>query len=122
MDKRLQYDILDAIKKYYNTLNKVGYIKDKEGENLILISYILDILTSDYVTFLTEEDLKLFQRILNKLKKCSCVFNPEFIYKETFIGSEFMNGVLRSFIVDNNSDTGIEFFQLYGDLTNKRIA
>ena len=52
----LTESLYKALKKYRNTLEKVGYISIEESKKALLASYIEDLFTPEWALYITEED------------------------------------------------------------------
>ena len=57
--------LLNGFTKYYNTLTKIGYINDSSVNNLIIASWIYDVLNGKYGFLVNEEQYKLIGEVLS---------------------------------------------------------
>lgn len=66
---RILYNILN---QYFNTLTKVGYIRDELLYKILVVLYIYDCLNNDFRYFITEKDIKLMQDVLYQFFDSAC--------------------------------------------------
>lgn len=66
---RILYNILN---QYFNTLTKVGYVRDELLYKILVVLYIYDCLNNDFRYFITEKDIKLMQDVLYQFFDSAC--------------------------------------------------
>lgn len=67
------YDItFQALNRYFTVLEKTGYIKDKDVNNLLLLTFIVDFL-QEYDGYITEEDCNIINSIVACMTGSSCL-------------------------------------------------
>lgn len=65
----------NAIKKYKNTLSKVGYCNSIELKKALVLIFITELLKDDYSVFITEDDYSIINNTLMCLSKNSCLID-----------------------------------------------
>lgn len=66
MDK-LEYLILEALNKYFNTVTAVGFVNPKDTYSILLLLYLRNFL-EDYMEEITEEDYKFIYKLIECLQ------------------------------------------------------
>lgn len=77
-------DALNAVNKYFHTLTSLGYKKDKDVNNLIVLLFLEEFLCGPMSQFITEKDYNTIDKALYCLYGTSCMI-PYPDYKKTHI-------------------------------------
>ena len=111
--------LYNSLKRYYDLLYNVGYVQKKDMIALLIMSYIHDLVTTDYSIFFTDEDKQVFQTTLNCLKNNSCVIFKNLPFPDVAIADEYIlgGGNFRIYVGGNADDDT----QLYHDNVIKGI-
>lgn len=72
-----------ALNRYYTVLEKTGYIKDKDTNKVLLLTFLSEFI-QDYKDYITEEDYNLISRIIQCASRSSCLV-PYIQYQEMSI-------------------------------------
>ena len=75
-----------AFNRYYTVLEKTGYIKDKDTNKVLLLSFLTEFI-QDYKDFITEEDYNLISKIIQCVSGSSCLV-PYIQYQEMTLPME----------------------------------
>ena len=62
----------EALERYFNVLEKTGYVNEKDVNKLLLLMFIQEVL-NEYAYYITEEDYNLINKILVCLFGSSCL-------------------------------------------------
>lgn len=111
----LTESLYEALKKYRNTLEKVGYISIEESNKALIASYIEDLFTPEWALYITEEDERTLNNIIMCIIRHSCLFSDANINYDINTPLYSVNGVFRS--VDANSK---EYLQVYNQAIKYR--
>ena len=65
--------VFNALNKYYNTLEKTGYLSWDNVVKLLLLVFYKDFVYSDYRCTLSRDDYKLIERALDCLYGTTCL-------------------------------------------------
>ena len=65
--------VYQALSKYYNVLEKTGYMSDANARKLLLLSFYRDFVYSDYRGILSKDDYLLIERALDCLYGSTCL-------------------------------------------------
>lgn len=65
--------VYQALSKYYNVLEKTGYMSDINVRKLLLLSFYRDFVYSDYRGILSKDDYLLIERALDCLYGSTCL-------------------------------------------------
>ena len=65
--------VYQALSKYYNVLEKTGYMSDTNVRKLLLLSFYRDFVYSDYRGILSKDDYLLIERALDCLYGSTCL-------------------------------------------------
>ena len=90
-----------SLKRYINTLEKLGFISKEESEKALIASYIDDLFSPEWASYITEEDERTLNNIIMCIIKHSCLFSDANINYDINTPLYKINGVFRS--VDTNS-------------------
>lgn len=73
----------EALKRYFNSLSKLGYRNDKEVIKLIILIYIEEVLANN-TGFITEEEYNILISTLNCLASSTCLidFPSYYVYDD----------------------------------------
>lgn len=74
----LKTTLLYSLQRYYDTLNATGFAHINDMQSVLILSYIYDLLESDYSYFVTDSDMRVLGFALNCIKNNSCI-----VYKDT---------------------------------------
>ena len=81
-----------ALNRYFTVLEKTGYIKDKDTNKVLLLTFLSEFL-QDYKDYITEEDYNLISRIIQCMSGSSCLV-PYIRYQEMSIPIEgYISGI-----------------------------
>ena len=61
-----------ALERYFSVLEKVGYVKQKDVDKLILLTFLYDIV-ENYSYYITEDDYNMINDIIACLYGSSCL-------------------------------------------------
>lgn len=76
--------VYDALTRYFNTLENVGYIKYNDTKKVFLYATIQWLLDNDFRGFVTEDDYKLIQKVLYCLYGSTCLIPyPDYYNNKT---------------------------------------
>lgn len=75
-----------ALNRYFTVLEKTGYIKEKDVNKLLLLTFIIEFL-QEYSGYITEEDYNLISRIISCMAGSSCLV-PYVQYQQLSIPQE----------------------------------
>ena len=93
-----------AVNRYYKVLSTFGYYNQEEVNKMLVLFHIEELLNGQMQVYLSDEDIKIISKALNKLygSNClidySCNFNNDSIYgimKRTFIPRITEDNMLR---------------------------
>lgn len=65
--------VYNSINKYFNVLIKMGYVKDKTVEDLVVLIFYYHLLYDDFRGYITKEDYRSIEKALNCLYGTSCL-------------------------------------------------
>jgi hypothetical protein len=65
--------IYSALSRYYNTLEKTGYMSYANLQKLLLLIFYRDFVFEDYRGWLSKDDYRLIERALNCLYGSTCL-------------------------------------------------
>ena len=65
--------IYSALSRYYNTLEKTGYMSYTNLQKLLLLIFYRDFVFEDYRGWLSKDDYRLIERALNCLYGSTCL-------------------------------------------------
>lgn len=90
-----------AIQRYFNTLSKLGYKSYNDVNRLLVLLYIEEILTSEYLDFINEEDYNILIKTLYCLAGNSCMIKyPTFNNYDNIIHNQQKDLIPR--VTENN--------------------
>lgn len=64
---------LKALKNYYQTLRKTGYVPKSDVYALMVLSFITDLCSQEYAWYISQEDYKYLINLLQCLGKQYCL-------------------------------------------------
>ena len=74
---------LNAIDKYYTYLDNLGYVENEEMDNIIILSFINDILNI-FPQYITDKDYNTILKAVQCLSTKSCfISSPHFLTQES---------------------------------------
>ena len=116
----LRTALYNSLLRYYNMLENVGYAPKRDMNALLVISYIYDLLYTDYSIFLDNESKKVLGNALNCATYTACIPFKDFSFPDTVVADEYdfdEAGKYRIYVgCDIDTDT-----QLYHDSSIKRF-
>ena len=65
--------VYEALCRYFNTLEKTGYLSNSEVEKLLVLTFLKDFVTTDYRGLITYEDYRVIEQALNCLYGSTCL-------------------------------------------------
>lgn len=65
--------LLSAYSRYYDTLEKTGYLSYQNAEKLLILSFIRDFVYHDFRGILSKEDYMLIERALDCIYGTTCL-------------------------------------------------
>lgn len=65
--------VYQAISKYYNTLEKLGYVNEFNVRKLLLLSFYEEFVYNDYRGLLSRDDYLIIEKALNCLFGSTCL-------------------------------------------------
>lgn len=76
----------DAIQRYFTALSQFGYKKYSDVERLLVLLFIEETLSHDFVDFITEEDYKVIVNALYCLYGSNCMIDfPSFANYDSLV-------------------------------------
>ena len=76
----------DAIQRYFTILSQFGYKKYSDVERLLVLLFIEETLSHDFVDFITEEDYKVIVNALYCLYGSNCMIDfPSFANYDSLV-------------------------------------
>lgn len=87
--------VQESLARYFNVLEKTGYINERDTNKLILLTFIQDII-NDYPYYITEDDYKVLSNLLSCLYGTSCLIPfAQFKYALEPINNYLVNSPVR---------------------------
>jgi hypothetical protein len=65
--------VYEALCRYFNTLERTGYLANSEVEKLLVLTFFKDFVTTDYRGLITYEDYRVIEQALNCLFGSTCL-------------------------------------------------
>ena len=65
--------VYEALSRYYNTLEKTGYMSYDNAVKLLILIFLKDFVFNDYRCILDKDDYRLIERALNCLYGTTCL-------------------------------------------------
>ena len=65
--------VYNALCRYYNTLEKTGYLSYDQVEKLLVLTFFKDFVTTDYRGLITYDDYRTIEQALNCLFGTTCL-------------------------------------------------
>lgn len=65
--------VYDALCRYFNTLERTGYLSYDNVEKLLVLTFFKDFVTTDYRGLITYEDYRTMEQALNCLFGSTCL-------------------------------------------------
>lgn len=103
----LTESLYKSLKRYRNTLEKVGYISYEEAKKALIVSYIDDLFSQEWALYITEEDERILNNVIMCIIRQSCLFNDADINYNINTPLYNINGVFRSVEVDSQDNLQI---------------
>lgn len=97
----LTSSLYTSLKRYINTLEKLGFMSKEESEKALIASYIDDLFSPEWASYITEEDERVLNNVIMCIVRNSCLFKDSNINYSINTPLYKINGVFRS--VDANS-------------------
>lgn len=94
--------VVESIDNYFDSLSKFGYKKQSDVDKLIVLTFIEELLSSEMRYYITEEDYRVLEQVLNCLYGSSCLIPyPKYVSDTSLFGLSDSN-VLRIRISDSD--------------------
>lgn len=74
MVDRITFELSDAYDAYFEQLAVTGQFGKREMNNLMFVGFIEDIATSEMSHYITEDDKRSINNVLDCIRKNSCLF------------------------------------------------
>lgn len=72
--------VYNSISNYFNTLSKIGYVKDKTVDSILVLIFYYHLLHDDYRGYVNSADYKSIEKALNCLYGTNCLIPyPEYL-------------------------------------------
>lgn len=83
----------DSYQSYFNVLSKVGYVNYDRVSQLLILTFIQELLTGDLGIHISEEDYRTISRVLTCIYGSSCLISyPEYINDDSLANDEGITG------------------------------
>lgn len=92
--ERISEVCLKSLDKYYNSLYKLGYMKDSEVVSLIVINYLEELLSNYFHDFVNEEDYRdIISAIYNTIESSCIIEFPDYEEYDRMFNEELLDFV-----------------------------
>ena len=92
--------IVDTLNKYFDILSKAGYVKNKEVNKVIILTFLSRLL-NDFFEYITEEDYNDIIKSVYCLSDCLIRLPKYNIFKDSLIHHKYNNGLMLRITEDN---------------------
>ena len=91
---------VDALNKYFDILSKAGYVKNKEVNKVIILTFLSRLL-NDFSEYITEEDYNDIIKSVYCLSDCLIRLPKYNIFKDSIIHHKYNDGLILRLTEDN---------------------
>lgn len=91
---------IDTLNKYFDILSKAGYVKSKEVNKVIILTFLSRLL-NDFSEYITEEDYNDIIKSVYCLSDCLIRLPKYNIFKDSIIHHKYNDGLMLRITEDN---------------------
>ena len=91
---------IDTLNKYFDILSKAGYVKNKEVNKVIILTFLSRLL-SDFSEYITEEDYNNIIKSVYCLSDCLIRLPKYNVFKDSIIHHKYNDGLMLRITEDN---------------------
>ena len=91
---------VDTLNKYFDILSKAGYVKNKEVNKVIILTFLSRLL-NDFSEYITEEDYNDIIKSVYCLSDCLIRLPKYNIFKDNLIHNKYNDGLMLRITEDN---------------------
>lgn len=91
---------IDTLNKYFDILSKTGYIKSKEVNKVIILTFLSRLL-NDFYEYITEEDYNDIIKSIYCLSDCLIRLPKYNVFKDSLIHHKYNDGLMLRITEDN---------------------
>ena len=91
---------IDTLNKYFDILSKAGYIKNKEVNKVIILTFLSRLL-NDFFEYITEEDYNDIIKSIYCLSDCLIRLPKYNVFKDSLIHHKYNDGLMLRITEDN---------------------
>ena len=91
---------VDTLNKYFDILSKAGYVKSKEVNKVIILTFLSRLL-NDFSEYITEEDYNDIIKSVYCLSDCLIRLAKYNIFKDSLIHHKYNDGLMLRITEDN---------------------
>lgn len=91
---------IDTLNKYFDILSKAGYVKSKEVNKVIILTFLSRLL-NDFSEYITEEDYNDIIKSVYCLSNCLIRLPKYNIFKDNLIHHKYYDGLMLRLTEDN---------------------
>ena len=92
--------IIDTLNKYFDILSKAGYVKSKEVNKVIILTFLSRLL-NDFYEYITEEDYNDIIKSVYCLSDCLIRLPKYNVFKDSLIHHKYNDGLILRLTEDN---------------------
>ena len=91
---------IDTLNKYFDILSKTGYVKSKEVNKVIILTFLSRLL-NDFSEYITEEDYNDIIKSVYCLSDCLIRLPKYNVFKDSIIHYKYNDGLMLRITEDN---------------------
>ena len=91
---------IDTLNKYFDILSKAGYVKSKEVNKVIILTFLSRLL-NDFSEYITEEDYNDIIKSVYCLSDCLIRLPKYNVFKDSLIYNKYNDGLMLRITEDN---------------------
>ena len=91
---------IDTLNKYFDILSKAGYVKNKEVNKVIILTFLSRLL-NDFSEYITEEDYNDIIKSVYCLSDCLIRLLKYNVFKDSLIYHKYNDGLMLRITEDN---------------------
>ena len=91
---------IDILNKYFDILSKAGYVKSKEVNKVIILTFLSRLL-NDFSEYITEEDYNNIIKSVYCLSDCLIRLPKYNVFKDSIIHHKYNDGLMLRMTEDN---------------------
>ena len=91
---------IDTLNKYFDILSKAGYVKSKEVNKVIILTFLSRLL-NDFYEYITEEDYNDIIKSIYCLSDCLIRLPKYNVFKDSLIHHKYNDGLILRLTEDN---------------------